>query len=558
MLSLDPLKKTCIALAIAQTLAIPAAQAATIIVNTTGDTDGNDQVCTLREAIVSIHDFSPAPKGCNFSGIFGVNDTVGFDPGLNDQVIQLEQGSSLSITKNLTINGLGEDQLTIDRIGPDSRIFNIENATVQINDLKITGGRNAYGGAGIRAINSNLILSNITVSGNISYTNGWDSEYGGGIKAFNSSVSLINCTVSDNSAGLFGGGIFVGTHTGGFSNLSIFNSTISGNSSGPGFNGGGISVGSRTSVSLTNSTVSGNSSGSNGGGISAWGTSNLSLTNSTVSGNSSGSDGGGIFAKVVAGVNLTDSTVSGNSAGKRGGGIHAEDSSEINLYNSTVSSNSAEFGGGIMGHQSSIQAYNSTISNNSVSKSGGGIFTVGNDSFDSVLLQNSSIVGNTADLDGGGIAQIGGLSQFVNSIISGNIAANLGDEIASLEVTFTGNRNNLLGDSSKTNAQAFYSFSPGADITATADGTMPTVLTSILEPMLKNNGGPTETHALVAGSPAINAGDNAICAAEPVNNKDQRGETRPVGNACDIGAFEFGASFFVIPLSNGKTVIFSL
>ena len=564
MLSFDPLKRTCIALAIAQTLAIPTAQAATIIVNTTGDTDGNDQACTLREAIVSIHDSSPASKGCTHSGIFGVNDTVGFHPGLNDQIIQLEQGLSLLITKNLTINGLGEDRLTIDRIASNSRIFSINNATVQINDLKITGGRDNYGGAGIRASNSNLTLSNITVSGNSEYASGSDFEFGGGIAAFDSSVSLNNCTVSDNSAWLGGGGILAS----GSSNFSIINSTISGNSVLVFRGGSGILMSSTASVSLTNSTVSGNSSGADGGGILVWGSSpSLSLINSTVSGNSADNNGGGIFTKGIAGVNLTNSTVSGNSAGNNGGGIHTEDLSVVNLTNSTVSSNTAtSHGGGISNTNAAVDLVNSTMSNNSATKSGGGILFGGDSSNPShrVTLINSTLTGNNAGDDGGGIGFIGGRTILKNSIISGNQADDLSDEIGGWGGIVLADRNNLFGDSTKTNAQAFGSSgaTPAGStvITATSNGTMPTALTSILQTTLKNNGGPTKTHALVVGSPAIDAGHPAVCASAPVNNKDQRGESRPAGVACDIGAFEFGASisFFVVPLSNGKKVIFGL
>jgi hypothetical protein len=55
---------------------------------------------------------------------------------------------------------------------------------------------------------------------------------------------------------------------------------------------------------------------------------------------------------------------------------------------------------------------------------------------------------------------------------------------------------------------------------------------------LQDNGGPTETHALLFGSDALDMGDNAICAAAPVNNVDQRGMARPQGPGCDIGAYE--------------------
>jgi hypothetical protein len=76
---------------------------------------------------------------------------------------------------------------------------------------------------------------------------------------------------------------------------------------------------------------------------------------------------------------------------------------------------------------------------------------------------------------------------------------------------------------------------------------------------LMDNGGPTKTHALLAGSGAIDAGDDGICSNAPVNGKDQRGITRPQGAACDIGAYEVeDAGFFVIPIPGGKSAIFGL
>jgi len=58
---------------------------------------------------------------------------------------------------------------------------------------------------------------------------------------------------------------------------------------------------------------------------------------------------------------------------------------------------------------------------------------------------------------------------------------------------------------------------------------------------LQNNGGPTQTVAVLADSPAINAGDQAVCAADPVNDRDQRGFVRPGDDFpnCTIGAYEY-------------------
>ncbi len=101
---------------------------------------------------------------------------------------------------------------------------------------------------------------------------------------------------------------------------------------------------------------------------------------------------------------------------------------------------------------------------------------------------------------------------------------------------------NLFGHKGVTNAQTFENFERGpTDITATSNGTDPTVLSDILNPTLANNGGPTRTHALVPRSPAIDAVPDGAC---PPPDTDQRGVGRPQdgngdgGVACDIGSFE--------------------
>ena len=98
-----------------------------------------------------------------------------------------------------------------------------------------------------------------------------------------------------------------------------------------------------------------------------------------------------------------------------------------------------------------------------------------------------------------------------------------------------------MGDSRHTDGQAFSDFEPTAsDITATIDGTQPTVLASMLAP-LGNNGGATKTHALKVGSPAISAADTSVCPKE-----DQRGEPR-----------ELDGLFFPVMTANNKAAIIS-
>jgi hypothetical protein len=260
-------------------------------------------------------------------------------------------------------------------------------------------------------------------------------------------------------------------------------------------------------------TISGGSTGSGGGGIAN--DENLTIENSSISGNTANA-GGGIFNNFN--VVMQNSTISGNSSSNAGGGV-------FNAYKSTIQ--------------------NSTISGNSATN-GGSIFNNFN-----VVMQNSTISGNSASNVGGGVYNRG-ITTLQNTVIAGNLSTNNGREIFRVSGTITANSNNLLGASSSTNAQAFAGFTRGvSDITATSDGTNPTALSAILSP-LANNGGPTQTHALVAGSPAINAGNNANI---PVGfTTDQRGSNRIAGGTVDIGAFEADEAPSLVVTTSGDVV----
>ncbi len=153
----------------------------------------------------------------------------------------------------------------------------------------------------------------------------------------------------------------------------------------------------------------------------------------------------------------------------------------------------------------------------------------------SVTLTNSTVSNNSASY-GGGIDNYDGTVTLGSSIVSGNTATavSVGDEVYTESGDITAGNHNLFGHSSETNAEAFYNFTPGgSDVNATSDSTnMP--LTSILDTTLADNGGPTQTHALVAGSPAVDL--DASCSTGLTI--DQRGSPRPLGRGCDAGSFE--------------------
>jgi len=467
--------------------------------------------------------------------------TIDFDPDLAGETIVLN--SRLTVDKSLTVQGLGNEQLTIDGNGQNS-VFWINDgnenqlAEVAIEGLKIANGTAKFGGGIFNQ--ENLSLNNTTISGNSAV------EEGGGIYS-NGTVSVNNTSLSNNSA--FGEDFSSG---GGIENangtLNISNSVVSSNAS---EFGGGID--NNGTLSINNSTLSDNSASNSGGGINS-GFGQLTLSNSTVSGNFADFQGGGLDTNDEE-ATIIKSSIADNSADNRGGGI-INDDGNIKILNSTISGNatlSSSDGGGFYNYDfSTATVINTAISGNFASDDGGGIYNVG-----TLNLSNSTISGNFSDDRGGGIFNwFGEEVTLTNSIISGNEASSSGNEIYNYSSTITADANNLFGDSSQSNREAFTHFSPGSnDINATSDG-INTPLGNILavnngDPVLQDNGGPTKTIAVAADSPALNAGDNNEIPADVADLDgdgntsedvpfDQRGQgfDRIINNTVDIGAVE--------------------
>ncbi|MFM6860941.1 MAG: beta strand repeat-containing protein, partial [Dolichospermum sp.] len=307
-------------------------------------------------------------------------------------------------------------------------------------------------------------------------------------------------------------------------------------------NGGGIRVDSNAALDLYNSTVTGNKASgyyNNGGGIYNSGVVYL-RNGSTVSNNIAAQEGGGIYnsdGTLIA----TNSTISNNEGGVYGGGISTLIGS-VTLINTTVRGNSAGNGGGIKSNGTSVALLNTTISGNSANSRGGGIYA----STDGVFnLINSTVTKNTAisteyGNGGGGIYSLGATVNLKNTIVAGNINSNAPDLLSSFlsSALFNGNNNNLIGN--LTGAKG--TVGTGTDIVNPNPGLGP----------LQNNGGLTLTHALLSGSPAINAGNNSLIPADtedldgdgnrtepiPFDNRGS-GFTRISSGTVDIGAFEF-------------------
>lgn len=266
-----------------------------------------------------------------------------------------------------------------------------------------------------------------------------------------------------------------------------------------------------------------NGSAISGGGISNSG--NLTLNASVVSGNTTTNFtyGGGIYNAGF--LTILNSTIKDNLGDYQGGGVY--NSGNLILTSSTVTNNSITYysgeGGGIK-NAGTLLLGNSTVSGNTAPGGrGGGISNDGTST-----INNSTITGNQTT-DGGGISNIYGLDVTLrNSVLAGNTAINGPDcfDNSDFSGSIVSAGYNLIGDTTLCSFTSSTGDLPGVD--------------PLLGP-LQNNGGPTFTHALLPGSPAIDAGNPSGC-TDPNGNPltaDQRGVTRPQGARCDIGAFEF-------------------
>jgi CSLREA domain-containing protein len=263
---------------------------------------------------------------------------------------------------------------------------------------------------------------------------------------------------------------------------------------------------------VQDSVFTGNFSTAPGGAIFNYG-GGLEIVSSTFTGNHA-SRGGAIFMYSGA-LRVIQSTFTGNIATGDGGAIYLYSSGALTMTDSTLSGNQAQNGGAIYLYRAAASTItNSTISGNSASNRGGGIYLYGQ----TLTINNSTLTGNTASSSGGGVYLYGSTLNLFSTIIANNINGGAPD----IGVGETGTVN---GTNSLVRGTSGFSFSTNV---ANITGQDP-----LLGP-LANNGGPTLTHALLAGSPAINTGINPLALAF-----DQRGTpfARSSG-ATDIGAFE--------------------
>jgi len=260
--------------------------------------------------------------------------------------------------------------------------------------------------------------------------------------------------------------------------------------------GSGVFV-SSASLIVRDSTVSKNQTAGNGGGILGL-DSSLSIETCAITANESGLRGGGVNSLGTGSIAILNTTVSGNTAASHGGGVYIDSPFAHDIRNSTISGNSSKArGGGIALNQSITAA--------------------------TLRLRNSTVTANTATTAGGGIAGISNLPRLLlqSSVVAGNV--NPGNP----DISMTGLVE--VGNSLVGSAAGFTLTDLGGNL---AFGTNP------LFGALGSNGGPTQTHALLPGSPLINKGSNPTALTT-----DQRGTgfARVVNSSADIGAFEVQA-----------------
>ena len=314
-----------------------------------------------------------------------------------------------------------------------------------------------------------------------------------------------------------------------------------------GFNGGGITNSGQ--LTLSDCVISNNhNSGSvgselDGGGIYNSAGATLTLTRCVLSGNGAQSYGGAVYNSGT--VAATDCSFSTNTAGVHGGAFWnngAAGNANLTLTNCTLNANSCSGSGGAIfssgynsGHATATLT-NCTLDHNVASQYGGAIYSDGTENGNAALtVTNCTFNQNSASLGFGGIAIDGmnnnstGIATLLirNTILrSGASGNNLNNDGGSI----TSGGYNLSNDSAGGDAAK----GPGGLLNATGDQRN----TDPLLDTLKNNGGTTNTVALLAGSPAINAGNDANAPST-----DQRGYFRT--GVSDIGAFEFNG---VVPL----------
>jgi hypothetical protein len=436
------------------------------------------------------------------------------------------------------------DSTITNNTGPYAGGIEVAAAAVVIRDSAIS--YNSINGlysdftdrsGGILLSSDSALIERSTVVGNTAMGRDLPS---GGISMAEGSLQMLDCEISDNVTEGAGGGMLVrGAAT-------IARTVIARNQARG--DGGGIAIASINSkVLVIDSAVVENSS-SLGGGIATY-SRDVEIVRSIISGNMATpntptfvlrGDGGGIFGSDAR---IIDSTIEGNTA-VRGGGVFG---SRFTITGSTISNNVAESGGGVWMNGGTIAQ--ATISANTAAV-GGGVFVQG-----STQIRHSTLTLNEVTGVSGGVFVAAGSLDLDHAIVAGNRGFNR--DLSGTLGTVINASYSLVGNSSGSDLVPAPVGSPDAGGNLIGGTTVATTIVAQLGP-LADNGGPTMTHTLLPGSPAINFGDPAAMAGQNgVPLHDQRGApfTRVFGGRIDIGAVESIPAGFLPGDYNGDGVV---
>jgi hypothetical protein len=412
----------------------------------------------------------------------------------------------------------------------------LADAITAANTDSAVGACSAGSGADELQLTTDVILasplpeisSEVTLEGN-----NFTVARGGGTPAFgifsvlNGSFALLNATVGGGRA-LNGGGIYASDN----SRVEISNATLTGNNAAR--DGGAVHIGYGTYLAVTDSTLSNNGADSWGGAINSerYAQTEVVITGSSLLDNSA-NKGGGISIRSEGLATVTNSTLSGNSAGLAGGGIYGSFGTVVTVTNSRLLGNSSEaFGGGIL-NNGDLAVFTSTLSGNYAAQ-GGAIYSA----FDVASVTNSTLSGNSAGTRGGGIYNgLDGATTVAHSTVSGNSALIEGGGIFDLgsgDITLVGSIVAYSAGGGNCSGPGVLDGGGNFDDDGSCPGAFPVTAGVDFDTALADNGGPTQTHALLPGSVAIDAA--GACGLVT----DQRGFPRDDG-LCDSGSVELGA-----------------
>jgi hypothetical protein len=439
----------------------------------------------LSPAVITVVNNGDSGPGSLRDSLFSAanGDTITFAPTLTGgQIISL--ATTLNVTQNnLTISNAGSTPVTITGNGSVT-VFNVTGTNDVIDSLTIFGGWTSQVGGGIY-LNAGLSL---TVS-NCSLKNNTSSAAGGAIgTGINATLMVSNCSFSNNTYDASAIWVAKGD------NVTLANSIFTSNTF--------SAIDNLGTVAVNNCTFIGNTvAGGGGAALNNGQGCTMTVTNSTFSNNSQtnqgifGTGGGAIYDDGGT-LTISGSTFSRNTAQANGGAINCNVGSNFTVTNCTFTNNTSDVGGG------AVAFYGGTNS-----------------------LTNLTVTGNrTTSNSGGGLlvrANPGGAT-LINSIVAGNFVgaspSTNPDDISGV-VSIASCFNNLIGTGGS-----------GGLVNA-VNGNLVDVTNPGLDSQLRDNGGPTQTIALLPGSPAIDAGTTVGAPAT-----DQRGFPRL--DTPDIGAYE--------------------